>query len=172
MNALPLLPVGIVISIIVGYLAADRVGRALGARRMVGFGLVVAVGLIVSATLTPLRSALEDGATGGVTCDFARLGPAPLSSLLALNDTSLNVLLFLPLGAMLALVPPSRARLAAVLAAIALPFAIETMQMLVPLLDRGCQSADVVDNLMGLVVGFGLGALAARLMPSVARRPA
>jgi hypothetical protein len=44
-------------------------------------------------------------------------------------------------------------------AAIALPFAIETTQMVVPVIERGCQSADVFDNLTGLAVGLAIGTI-------------
>ena len=57
-----------------------------------------------------------------------------------------------------------------VVAAIALPFAIEATQLLVPLLGRGCESADVVDNLIGLAIGLAIGLVAGWLLPGV-RRP-
>jgi VanZ family protein len=68
------------------------------------------------------------------------------------------------------LFPRSRRTAAVVIAAIALPFAIETIQLLLPVLDRACESADVVDNLTGLVLGLGGGVVAARLGRSLARR--
>ncbi len=56
------------------------------------------------------------------------------------------------------------------IAAIALPFAIETIQLLLPVLDRACESADVVDNLTGLVIGLGGGVVAGWLGRSLGRR--
>ena len=41
-----------------------------------------------------------------------------------------------------------------------LPLLIEVGQLLITPLDRACQSADVFDNLTGLVLGFALGAIA------------
>ena len=56
----------------------------------------------------------------------------------------------------------------AALAAIALPFAIETVQFAVTPLVRACQSADVVDNLTGLLVGSGT--IVAWLVSALRRR--
>ena len=41
--------------------------------------------------------------------------------------------------------------------AIALTFGIETIQLLVPALERAYESADVVDKLTGLAIGLGGG---------------
>ena len=41
-----------------------------------------------------------------------------------------------------------------------LPASIELIQLLVPPLGRECQSADVIDNLTGLVVGLAAGVVA------------
>jgi hypothetical protein len=49
------------------------------------------------------------------------------------------------------------------LAAIALPFVIEIIQLLAPVLARGCQSSDVIDNLIGLSIGFAIGVVARSL---------
>jgi glycopeptide antibiotics resistance protein len=79
--------------------------------------------------------------------------------------------MFIPLGVTIALVPRSRRKVVVLIAAIALPFAIETAQLLLPVLDRACESADVVDNLTGLVVGLGGGVVAGWFARSRARRP-
>ena len=55
------------------------------------------------------------------------------------------------------------------LAAIALPFAIEAVQFAVTPLGRACQSADVVDNLTGLLVGLVAGTIVAWLVSAVHR---
>jgi hypothetical protein len=46
---------------------------------------------------------------------------------------------------------------------VALPFAIEGFQLVVTPLGRACQSADMVDNLTGLVLGLGAGWVAGTL---------
>ena len=132
-----------------GYYALESHSHA---RWSVGFGM------IVSATLTPLRGQLNFAVVGG-TCDLSRIGLAPLNELLHIDDTSLNILLFIPLGIAIGLVEGPRRKAVLIVVAIAVPFVIETTQLLVPALERGCQSADVFDNLTGLAVGLGLGAL-------------
>ena len=162
---------GFAISVLVALAAGGRVGRALGTRRAVTMALIVSLGIILSATLTPLNGVIDVGGVGAGPCDLSRIGLAPLRELLRLDDTSLNVLLFVPLGFSLAFLPRTRRTALVIAAAIALPFAIETIQLLVPLLDRGCQSADVVDNLTGLAIGFGGGVLAGRLAGAPRRPP-
>jgi hypothetical protein len=157
-NVLPWLLPGLVVSAIAGAFVGRRVGRAFATGPTIGWGLVVAFGLIVSATLTPLRAGLDFASSGIGTCDFSRIGIAPIGQLFRLGDTSLNVLLFMPLGLALGLVPRSRRRNVLAVAAISAPFVIEIAQLLLPILGRGCQSADVFDNLTGLVVGWIVGA--------------
>jgi hypothetical protein len=170
-ETLPWFLPGVAIWVAVALAAGGRVGRALGVRRAVAVALIVSLGIILSATLSPLRGALEFGAVGTGSCDLSRVGFAPLRELLRLNDTSLNVLLFVPLGVSIAFIPRSRLKVVVVVAAIALPFAIETTQLLVPWLDRACQSADVVDNLTGLAIGLAGGVVAGRLVGAVVRQP-
>ena len=122
--------------------------------------------MIVAATLTPLHGDLNFAAVGG-TCDFSRMGLAPIRDLLRMGDTSLNVFLFMPLGIAIGLIGRSRPKAVVLAGAIALPFVIETTQLLVPALDRGCQSADVFDNLTGLAVGLIVGTLLRLLAASI-----
>jgi glycopeptide antibiotics resistance protein len=79
--------------------------------------------------------------------------------------------MFIPLGATIGLVPRSRRMAVVLIAAIALPFAIETAQLLLPVLDRACESADVVDNLTGLFIGLSGGVVAGRIGKSLPGRP-
>lgn len=169
MSALPLLIPGVVVSIVVSLAAGRAVARALGTSRIVAVVMVLAVGVILSATLTPLREAIDHEARGPATCDLSRIGLAPFAELLTVNDTSLNVLMFVPLGATIAAISRSRRRTVVLLAAITLPFAIEATQLLVPFLDRACESADVVDNLAGLLLGLAGGSLA-RVPKRIANR--
>lgn len=164
MNVLPWLLPGLVASMIVGVAVSGWIGRRLGTGRVIAWGLVVGFGLVFSATLTPLRDGLDIGATMG-TCDFSRVGLASIDDLLHVGDTSLNVLLFMPLGFAVGLIPGSRRRNVILGLAILSPFAIETWQLLLPVLGRGCQSADVVDNLSGLVIGLVIG-VGARILGS------
>jgi hypothetical protein len=64
----------------------------------------------------------------------------------------------------LALVPASSARTRLLVAAIASPFVIEAAQLLLPALDRACESGDVIDNLLGLGMGLLAGWTADRAL--------
>jgi glycopeptide antibiotics resistance protein len=168
---LPWLLPGVAISVVVSITGSGVVGRALRVRRSVAWVMVLSVGIIMAATLTPQGEALEFGARGSSSCNLSRLGPVPLGEFLRLTEASINVLMFIPLGAAIGLVPHSRRGAAVVIAAIALPFAIETIQLLVPVLDRGCESADVVDNLTGLAIGLACGVVTRRLVAFVDPQP-
>ena len=167
---IPLLLPGLGASIVAAPLLGGLVRRMLRTGPVLGWALVVTLGLILSATLTPSRAAIDLGAVGSRTCDLSRVGLITADELLQLGDTSLNVLLFLPLGVVLGLVPRSRRKAVIVAGAVALPFAIEAAQALVPWLDRACQGADVVDNLTGLVSGLAIGAATGQLAGAVRRR--
>lgn len=162
MTEIPWFWPGTALALAIGLALGDRVGRALRTKPVIGTGLLVAAGIIVSATLTPGREALESGAIGAGSCDVTRIGPASLTDLIAFNETTLNVLLFVPLGVAISLRPSSRWKALLAVGAAASPLAIELVQMLVPSFDRACESADVLDNLTGLGLGLALGALAGR----------
>jgi glycopeptide antibiotics resistance protein len=159
------------IAVVVSLAAGGAVGRALGVRRAVAWVLVLSFGIILAATLTPQWEALAYGARGPASCDFSRIGLAPWGELLSADESGGNVLMFIPLGVAISLLPRSRLKAAIVVGAIALPFAIETTQLLVPWLDRFCESADVVDNLTGLMLGLVAGTVAGRIARGVDRRP-
>ncbi len=165
--ALPWFRAAMLVTFGVSLLASRPLARVLRAHPLLGWWLIMSVGLVASATLTPLGEAIEFGARGSGTCDFGRLGLAPLHQLRTLNDTSLNVLLVVPLGTAVGLLRRSRAKWIVLGLAITLPFAIEAIQLLATVLDRACQSADVSDNLTGLALGVclgsGIGVLAGRL---------
>jgi hypothetical protein len=125
--------------------------------------LILGLGLIASATLTPSREALRFGAVGTGTCDLGRIGIASIRDLIDLRDPTFNVLLYVPLGLAIGLFPWSRSKVALALAGIALPFVIEAIQLVAIGLDRACQSADISDNLTGLVIGLVVGTVIAWL---------
>jgi glycopeptide antibiotics resistance protein len=160
---------GVIISLILSLVACGYASRALKITRAHGWALLMSLGVVLSATMTPSREALLFGARGSGTCDLSRIALAPLQDLSHLNDTSLNILLFVPLGLAIALCPRSRAKYIVLAGAFVLPASIELIQLLVPRLGRECQSADVIDNLTGLVVGLAAGVVA-RLLASMLDR--
>ena len=76
-----------------------------------------------------------------------------------LNDTSVNVLLGVPVGLGAVWLAGECWRWWPLLAAVALPFVVEGIQALLPLGRLGFQLPDVIANTMGLVAGGVLGAL-------------
>jgi glycopeptide antibiotics resistance protein len=151
---------GFAVSVVVGYLVRNRAARFLGASPILGWAVVVSLGIVASATLTPLHEAAVEGGAQAAGCDFSRVGLASLEDIRELGDTFLNILLFIPLGAALALLPRSGRKAWLMAVALVLPFAIETTQLIATPLDRACQSADVVDNISGLILGFAVGSVA------------
>ena len=156
-SGLPWLVPGLLVSFVVAAVFGGTVARRAGTGPWVGRALIVAIGLILAATLTPDASGLA-GEHGPATCDFRRWTLIPLRTFLAFDDASLNVFLFMPLGLVLAALP-RRIRGWAILVAAVTPVVIETIQLVLPAIGRGCESADVVDNLTGLLVGLGVGIL-------------
>ncbi len=160
---------GVLISLALGIAFGRRLGRGLRVPRAVATLLILGAGLVASATLTPSREALTQGAIGTGRCEIGRVGPASLGELLSFGDPTFNVLLFVPLGLAIGLFPASRRMAVLLLAAVILPFAIETIQLLATGLGRACQSSDVADNLTGLAIGLVIGVVARRLARSATR---
>ncbi len=161
---------GLAVSLVVSLAASGYVSRALAISRRHGWALVMSLGVVLSATITPSREALLFGALGSGTCDFSRIGLASWHQLSHLDDVSLNVLLFVPFGIAIGLCPRSRAKLAVLVGALALPVAIELLQLVAVALGRQCQSSDVVDNLSGLLLGVFAGSIGGWLAHAVGRR--
>ena len=168
-SSLPWFVPGCVLAFVVSTLASGRVARWLGVRRPVAWVLLMSVGVILAATMTPLHVEFRLDFPPLQTCDLSRIGPAPIDELRLHSDVLGNILMFVPLGFAIALVPRSRRKAAVLAAAVALPFVIEATQLLVVSLDRACESADVADNLTGLVLGLAAGALVAWLLPTLGR---
>jgi len=148
---------GILATLVVGLATARPIGRRLGSSPALGWALVVSVGIILSATITPSYDALRHGAVGSGACDLSGLAPPAWGDLRRLSDALLNVLLFVPLGFAIGLLPPSPARSRLVILAYALPLGVETLQLIVVQLGRECESADVLNNLVGLTAGLAAG---------------
>lgn len=168
---LPWLIPGCLLALAVSILASGSVARRLGCSRPVAWLLLMSLGVILSGTLTPLAvgGALERSHPG--TCDLSRVGFPSLLELVSPGDALGNILMFVPLGFAIAVLPRSRGKVAVVVCAVALPFVIEMTQLLVIPLGRACESADVVDNLTGLVIGLAAGALVSSLARRTGRTP-
>jgi VanZ family protein len=154
--AVPMFVPGMAVTLVAAALAARPLARFLDVDALVATVLLLGFGAVLSATLTPSWDALRAGVQGSGVCDLSRIGLAPLSELRSVNDTSLNVILFMPLGVALGALPATRRTAVVVAIAFALPFVIEGTQLVVPALDRACQTADLFDNVSGLVLGGGI----------------
>jgi hypothetical protein len=168
MQSVPLFVPGVLLSISLALLASPGLANRLGISRAHAALLILAIGAILSATLTPQEGALQ-GVLGSGRCDFSRWRPAPLREYVAGGDIEGNVLLFLPLGVAVGLMPSRGPRLRLLLFGLILPFAIEGIQLVLPILDRACESADVVDNGLGMLLGFGGARLAALAVGAMRR---
>jgi glycopeptide antibiotics resistance protein len=150
-----------VISIVLGVVLCGGVARRLRVTRVVAALLIVSLGVVLAATVTPSREAIMGMPHLSAGCDLSRLGLAPWREYVHVDDTSLNILLFMPLGALIGALPRSPYRWPIMIGAIILPIAIEGFQLVATPLGRACQSGDVVDNLTGLFLGLGAGLTAA-----------
>jgi VanZ family protein len=158
-GVLPWFLPGLAITTAIALAGAAPIAGRLRTDRRIAFLLLMSVGAVLAATIPPDSDGFSGRPTAPGRCDFGRIGPAPLGQYLHIGDTSLNVILFIPLGLAVGLLGQSATKVRALLAALALPLAIEAIQSLAPMLGRGCQSRDVVDNLLGLGVGLALGVL-------------
>ena len=155
---------GIVVALVLATVLCGAAARRLRVRPVHAFLLLLALGVVLAATVTPSREAVLYGAVGSGTCDLATIGFGPWSSYVGLNDAALNVALFVPLGLVIGLLPPSSYRLPIAVGALILPVAIEATQLIVTSLGRGCESADVFNNLAGLFIGLAVGVIVSALL--------
>ncbi len=167
LNSTPWLWPALALAVSISLVLFRPLARALHAPRAVAFLILLGLGGIVALTLTPREDAFS---LFNVQDCFVRwVPPIGVGRVLNLGERGLNVLLFLPLGLGLGLLPRSRAKLALVAGALALPFVVEGVQYLAPALDRSCSTVDLVDNLTGLLVGLVVG-LVGRFVLSLAER--
>jgi hypothetical protein len=162
-GTVPLSLAALALVLVLAWSLSRPLARYIGTRRGVGALVLLGFGLVISATLVPTGAALDGIPSDGV-CDTSRVGFASIEELTSVNTSSLNVLLFVPLGFALGLLPPTRPAAIVAVAAASLTFVVEAIQLLLPVLGRGCQTADLVDNLMGLAIGVVIGLLARPLL--------
>ena len=154
-----ILPVAI-LAIVLATLLCTAVAHRLGTGRRVAWLLMASLGFILALTIAPSRQALTVGMTGPVACDLSRIGPASLATYARMDDPFLNILVFVPFGLAVGLLPAGRAKWSILVAAVLLSPAIETTQALVVAMGRSCESGDIFDNLFGLAIGVAVGLLA------------
>jgi hypothetical protein len=148
---------GAVVTLGVAWLRRHAVARRLALPVPVAILLIVSVGAMLTLTLSPNRPLFP------LQRDAWCVWPPPtlwdsVTALRTLNTRSLNALMVAPIGLACAL---SRSRpmvLRLVAAGAATPFAVEFLQWVLPI-RRGCDAADVVDNLVGLSLGVLAGLL-------------
>ena len=160
--------IGGLVAAAVAVLLALALGRRLGwasAASVAGFcWSLVAIALV---TLLPTRADVgvvpaESRSTG---CSWDYGGPTGVAfEALGLDQRTLNVLLFVPAGALLVLAL-GRWRSVWLLAPLGLAglaaysLAIEFVQLQLARLDRACDVTDMVDNVLGAGIGFVVGAV-------------
>ena len=160
-NEVPWLVPGSLIALVVSLLAARPVGRWLGVSAVVAGVMILNLGVFLAATLTPQAFGFPVEVAVARTCDMSRIGLASPADWFNPPDTAGNIIALIPLGFAIALIPSSRRKAAVLIGAVALPFVIESIQLIASPLGRGCQSSDVIDNLTGLFLGLAAGAVAA-----------
>jgi hypothetical protein len=161
---------GIALSLLLATALYRHVAHRLGTREPIAWLLLMSVGIILSATLTPGADAFLS-TSGRAMCDVSRIGPAPVVNYVTVGTTSLNVILFVPLGILLALLPPSGVTAFAVIGAALLPLTIESIQLVATPLGRACQGADVIDNMLGLALGLAAGWTGAWISRRLSKQP-
>jgi len=162
---------GVALSVVVAVFASRPVARALGSGRLLAGALIISLGMVLSATLTPSPSGLQRDIAGigplehhQSTCDLSRMGPTDLGEYLRIDNTSLNVLLFVPLGLTVGLLPRSRHKTAIVQLAWGSALRDRGNSAGRSAARSGVSGRDVPDNVTGLDFGLKAGTLAGALV--------
>ena len=136
---------GIVLAMVMALVLMQPASRALGVAPWQSFLLLFSTGAVLAMTLTP-----------GTSRSWHR---TPVSEV----EVVLNVLMFVPIGFVLALIPNARVRWLLGAIAVLTPFGIEAVQDLVPILNRYPRWIDVATNVAGVFLGIGLAAVLGRV---------
>lgn len=148
---------GAIVVVIVTLVLAPRAARWLRTRPWLAFGIVASAGLVVLVTLSPS----VDAGPGRTRFASFELSLDTFRRLDGINESTLNVALFVPLAAFVAMAGVNAVRRLTIPAVILLPVAVELIQYAFPSLGRsGFQMDDVVANLTGVLVGLAGGAAA------------
>lgn len=168
-TATPWLLPALVATALIAVAASRPVARRLDVACWHAIALVLALGAVLAVTLTP---SLDAGWWQRSRIFTLEVPPSMVADLLRVSETSLNVALLIPLAALVRIVRrPWRRRL--LIGVIALPLVIELVQYALPVLGRsGFQLADVVANLLGVILGATLGECWRRVSGGRGRRQA
>ena len=146
--------VGLVVTAVVAVVVARPLARRAGVRAVGAAAWLVALGVVVTLTMTPGTSWAP---VTERTCSLTTWSPLEPGSLLGVDQRGANVLLLVPLGLLSALPRARRPLTMALATALALPLVAETFQYLVPGLARVCDVEDLADNLTGVAAGAVVG---------------
>ena len=153
----------------VAFLLTLALRRALGSVSAVAVsGLFWSLVVIALVTLVPTRAdvGLVPAESRSESCSWDYGGPSGAAfEVFGLDQRTLNVMLFVPAGLFLVLAVGRwwSGLLLAPLGLLGLALyslGIEFVQLELARLDRACDVTDMVDNILGAVIGFGIGALA------------
>lgn len=133
----------------VAVLAARPLGVVLESSPLVSGLLVLGAGLVIAVTLTPVD------ASGSSAWRSFGTGSAVVPDWVV-SDRFANLLLFVPLGIAAGLVGRVDARRWIVVAVLLSPLLVEGLQAVLPILNRGPQWQDVLDNTLGVLVGLAV----------------
>lgn len=152
--ALPGFPlVVLVILISNGWIAAR-----LRVSRLFVVVVMLALGAVLLITLTPSTdSTLFTGLPVRRFCYFGVPHFPRVIDLTHIDERSLNVLLFAPLGLLVLLAPRWRVAVALSMLFVLLSPFVESVQYLLPAMGRTCTTSDVLGNLLGLFAGGVVG---------------
>lgn len=150
----PLFWPGALLSVLAALLCRHRLGQRLGVVPFTAFLLVLSLGGIVTLTLLPDLEAhyMDNVRYADPVWQTSWHVPRP-AELATLNQQSLNVALFVPLGVAIAGIRPRTRAVLTAAAAAALPFGVEAIQYAVPWLLRAADAQDIASNLLGLALG-------------------
>jgi VanZ like family len=155
LHATPLFWPGTLLSVLAALLCRHRLGQWLGVVPFTAFLLVLSLGGIVTLTLLPNLDPhyLDNLRYADPVWQTSWHVPRP-AELATVNQQSLNVALFVPLGVAIGQIRPRTRAMLVAAAAAALPFGIEAVQYAVPWLLRAADAQDIADNLLGLALGL------------------
>ncbi len=143
---LPNLTATVVLAIVVGLVAAPRLGLS----RIAAVAWLLCLSSPVALTWTK-----ADGGQQQIGCAWST-GWWELNQFFTDVDIVPNIVLLIPAGAAAVVFPRGPRRWSALLVALMVPPIIETGQAVMPGLNRTCQVGDIGNNMLGVVIGFAV----------------